>query len=177
MKTILSLFLVSALGVVWQSMPRAVEVQTSEDAGAIEIVGFYMSEYADAVIELQRHDDELRGQIVWLLDSLDASGADQRDVNNPDLNLRDQTVVGMTILSGFKRNSRDRESWVGGDIYDPDNGKTYKCRLRLKDGLVKIRGYVGIPLFGRTTEWTRVSDVGAVEWAEASAALRRGETK
>ena len=44
-----------------------------------------------------------------------------------------------------------------GTIYDPRDGKTYKCRMTLKkDGTLEVRGYLGLALFGKTVVWTRI---------------------
>ncbi len=57
-------------------------------------------------------------------------------------------------MTGFAANGEGK--WTGGRIYDPNNGKTYKCTLELaNDGTLKVRGYVGISWFGRTETWTR----------------------
>jgi uncharacterized protein (DUF2147 family) len=68
---------------------------------------------------------------------------------------KDQPIVGMTILWGLKR---DDDVWKGGEILDPDNGKTYRCKMTLTDGGTKldVRGYIGISLIGRTQTWLRV---------------------
>lgn len=70
---------------------------------------------------------------------------------------KDQPVIGMTILEGVKR-SADDGVWDGGSILDPNNGKTYKVRLATKDGgkTLDVRGYIGMPLLGRTQTWQRV---------------------
>jgi uncharacterized protein (DUF2147 family) len=64
----------------------------------------------------------------------------------------------MAILRGV-RPSVDQPGvfWDGGDILDPDNGKVYRVPLRpLKDGRqLEVRGYIGIPMIGRTQIWTR----------------------
>lgn len=45
---------------------------------------------------------------------------------------------------------------MGGTIYDPRNGKTYECEVTLEyDGTLEVRGYVGLPLYGKTVVWTR----------------------
>jgi uncharacterized protein (DUF2147 family) len=69
-----------------------------------------------------------------------------------------QPVQGMTILRGIKPDAADKGSWVGGDILDPNNGKIYKVLLKLVDGGKKldVRGYVGMPMLGRTQTWLRV---------------------
>ena len=60
----------------------------------------------------------------------------------------------MTILSGMKR---DGDEYNGGNILDPDNGKVYRSKLALADGGKKlnVRGYIGIPMLGRSQIWLR----------------------
>lgn len=70
---------------------------------------------------------------------------------------KDKPVVGMAILKGIKQDSDDKGLWGGGEILDPNNGKTYKARLKPIEGGKKLemRGYVGAPMFGRTQTWVR----------------------
>jgi uncharacterized protein (DUF2147 family) len=67
-----------------------------------------------------------------------------------------QPIVGMTIIEGVKR-SADEPVWDSGSILDPNNGKTYKVRLTPKDGgkALDVRGYIGMPMLGRTQTWQR----------------------
>ena len=69
---------------------------------------------------------------------------------------KDQPIVGMTIVSGLKKDP-DGPGWSGGEILDPKNGKVYKSKAMLADGgrKLEVRGYVGIALFGRTQTWVR----------------------
>ncbi|HEX7644352.1 MAG TPA: DUF2147 domain-containing protein [Burkholderiaceae bacterium] len=68
--------------------------------------------------------------------------------------LKNQPILGMTILSGMKR---DGDEYNGGNILDPNNGKVYHSKLELKDSGKKlsVRGYIGIPLLGRSQTWLR----------------------
>ncbi len=68
--------------------------------------------------------------------------------------LKNKPVVGMSILRGVRR---DGDGYAGGQILDPDEGRVYRCRLALIDGgrKLEIRGYIGVPLFGRTQIWIR----------------------
>lgn len=68
-----------------------------------------------------------------------------------------QPILGMTIIRGVKKNAGDAELWDGGDILDPSNGKVYKVRLRPVDGgkKLEVRGFIGMPLLGRTQTWVR----------------------
>lgn len=70
---------------------------------------------------------------------------------------KDQPVQGMTILRNVKAGD-DQGVWDGGDILDPNNGKVYKVRLKPIDGgkKLEVRGYIGMPLLGRTQTWLRV---------------------
>lgn len=67
---------------------------------------------------------------------------------------KDQPIVGMVILWDLVR---DGGQWKGGQILDPDNGSTYRCTLEPADGgeKLKVRGYIGISLFGRTQVWVK----------------------
>ncbi|MGV7208499.1 DUF2147 domain-containing protein [Oxalobacteraceae bacterium A2-2] len=67
---------------------------------------------------------------------------------------KDQPIIGMTILSGLKK---DGDEYNGGEILDPNNGKVYKSKLEMKDGGKKlnVRGYIGVPMLGRSQTWLR----------------------
>jgi uncharacterized protein (DUF2147 family) len=69
-----------------------------------------------------------------------------------------QPVLGMTILQGVKASGNEAGLWDGGEILDPNNGKTYKVRMRLaNDGkALELRAYIGLPMLGRTQTWQRV---------------------
>src|SRR3982751_5901871 len=68
--------------------------------------------------------------------------------------LKDKPIVGMKILRGLRR---DGEEYSGGEILDPDEGRAYRCRVRVIDNgrKLEVRGYVGFALFGRTQVWDR----------------------
>jgi len=70
---------------------------------------------------------------------------------------KDKPVVGMTIIRNMKA-SGDKDVFEGGDILDPNNGKVYSAKLTLVDGGKKldVRGYIGMPMLGRTQTWQRV---------------------
>jgi uncharacterized protein (DUF2147 family) len=72
-----------------------------------------------------------------------------------------QKLLGMQILTGVKPEAgASPPSWSGGEILDPDNGNVYRVRLELEDGgrTLKVRGYLGISLLGRTQRWRRAPD-------------------
>lgn len=64
-------------------------------------------------------------------------------------------IIGMTIAKGLKQNGHKYE---GGEILDPENGKTYKCKMTLDEtgNNLEVRGFIGISLLGRSQTWHRV---------------------
>ena len=71
---------------------------------------------------------------------------------------KDKPLIGMMLVKGVKQNDDNKGQWDGGEILDPNNGKTYKVRLTPKDEgkTLAVRGYIGAPLLGRTQTWVRV---------------------
>lgn len=71
--------------------------------------------------------------------------------------LKDQPVLGMTILTGMKKDSDDAAEYNGGKILDPNNGKVYSSKMTVIEGGKKldVRGYIGLPMLGRTQTWLR----------------------
>jgi uncharacterized protein (DUF2147 family) len=71
---------------------------------------------------------------------------------------KDKPLVGLSIITGVKKSTSAADLWDGGHILDPGDGKTYKVRLSPIDGgkKLEVRGYVGMPLLGRTQTWLRV---------------------
>ena len=122
-----------------------------------DILGVWLNEDKDAHVEIYKEGDKYFGKIVWLKFPIDEeTGKPKVDDENPDEDLRDQPVLGLVLLEDFVF---DHDEWDSGTIYDPKNGKTYDCYMELKDDdNLKIRGYIGISLLGRTTYWTRVKE-------------------
>jgi uncharacterized protein (DUF2147 family) len=95
-------------------------------------------------------DGRFYGKIVWLAEP-NRDGKPKTDIHNPDEKRRNQPVMGLLILKGFKK---DGSSYEDGTIYDPKNGKTYSCKMNLENGKLNVRGYMGISAIGRTDTWT-----------------------
>ncbi|HEY0819734.1 MAG TPA: DUF2147 domain-containing protein [Rhizobacter sp.] len=72
--------------------------------------------------------------------------------------LKGKPIVGLTIINGVRKNAEHAGQWDGGSILDPNNGKTYKLRLRPAEDNKKldVRGYIGTPMIGRSQTWHRV---------------------
>jgi uncharacterized protein (DUF2147 family) len=72
--------------------------------------------------------------------------------------LKDKPILGLQIIRGVKQSDNDKATFDGGEILDPNNGKTYRLRLTPGDGgkTLAVRGYIGTPMLGRTQTWLRV---------------------
>lgn len=97
------------------------------------------------------------GSLYWLKKPLFANGLPKRDKHNPNEALRDRPLCGLQILTGFQ--PANDALWQDGEIYNPDDGLTFSSTMKLSpEGTLKIRGYVGISLFGKTLEWVRPAE-------------------
>jgi len=121
-------------------------------AQAPSVTGRWLSEDRKGVIEIYPCGDKVCGKLAWLAEP-NENGKPKLDHNNPDPALRQQPLCGLVMLRGFHQTEPNR--WGDGLIYNPENGKNYHATLTLDGNVLKLRGYVGIPLFGATQTWTR----------------------
>ena len=114
-------------------------------AYAQDIKGKWITEAGDAHVEIYESNGKWNGKIVWL-----QKGPDTKDTHNNDEKLRSRKLMGVNILSGL---TKKKEKWEGGRIYNPKNGKDYKCSMWLDGDKLKVRGHLGI--FYETQTWKR----------------------
>lgn len=107
---------------------------------------------ADALVRIVEENGQFHG-IVEAVFSPPAPSAHPLCEECPG-ELRNQPIVGMRILRGLRW---DGAQYSGGEILDPDEGRFYRCSARIAQGgqELQLRGYIGIPLFGRTQKWKR----------------------
>ena len=118
------------------------------------VVGEWYTKDNKALVKIYKQDDVYNGKIIWLKEPKNEDGSVKLDTNNPDEAQRGQPIIGLNLVKGFNYNGENK--WADGTIYDPDNGKTYKCKMSLNDdGTLKVRGFIGVSLIGRTQVWTR----------------------
>jgi uncharacterized protein (DUF2147 family) len=105
-----------------------------------------------SLVRITENNGELDGKIEKLFRTPDQEQNPKCDKCSGAL--KDQPMIGMTILSGLKK---DGDSYSGGQIVDPASGKTYKSKLSVaEDGKkLNVRGYIGLPMIGRTQTWLR----------------------
>jgi uncharacterized protein (DUF2147 family) len=107
-----------------------------------------------AVIELRETRGEYTGIVRGLL--VEATREDSVCGKCPGAR-KGKPIVGMEILSHMRRDPDHGDQWSGGEILDPETGKTYRARMTLADSGRKlvVRGYIGLPVFGRSQTWLR----------------------
>lgn len=105
---------------------------------------------AKSIVEVYEQSGKIYGKIIRILR--------KEHINDvcslcPGAN-KNKPILGMVIINGLKK---DGDEYKGGTILDPTTGKTYKCNITL-DGVdkLKLRGFIGISLLGRTQYWSRI---------------------
>jgi len=105
---------------------------------------------AKSIVEVYEQNGKIYGKVIEILNPAkkdkkcqDCKGAD-----------KDKPILGLIIIKGL---TKDGDEYTDGDILDPQKGKLYSCTIKLdgKDKL-KVRGYMGISLIGRSQTWSRV---------------------
>jgi uncharacterized protein (DUF2147 family) len=147
------------LSIALLSLSLAAPAVAADDADAV--VGQWLTGDGKARIEIVKHDGVYDGTITWLKepvypadDKQGMGGRPKVDRENPDKALQSRSIIGLPLIQGFKYGGDN--VWIDGHIYDPESGKLYSCKMTLTmDGSLKVRGYWGISLFGRTEIWTR----------------------
>ena len=130
--------------------------------GTDAIVGQCVTQEGRARIEIAEVQGTYGGRIVWLKEPLyppddPEAGTPRRDRRNPDPSKRNRPVLGLRLLGGLRYAGDGK--WNGGVIYNVETGKTYRCKATIKDRhTLKLRGYLLLPLFGKSQTWTRMAD-------------------
>ncbi|MEL6253441.1 MAG: DUF2147 domain-containing protein [Bacteroidota bacterium] len=114
------------------------------------IIGEYWAEDKKGKIAVFKCGDKYCGRIIWREE-------DRKDTENPDETKRSRNVVGAQFLNNFAYDA-DEEIWDGGTVYSIDDGNTYKGKIWLEDNgaTLKMRGFIGFSLIGKTASFKRV---------------------
>ena len=122
-----------------------------------EIEGTWIPSSGKAHVRIYKTGDHFYGAIIWLNEPIDSlTHKPKVDKNNPDKSKRNTPLLGYLLLKNFVFHNG---IWENGTIYDPENGKTYSCKITLKDkNTLDVRGFIGISLIGRTDVWKRAKE-------------------
>ena len=123
-------------------------VQSTTAAEPVE--GYWLTENRKAIIQTRICGAKICGHMVWLDNPLDANGQAKRGAGGAPL-------CGIQLIGDLKATGNGR--WGKGWILDPRSGEKYSAGLRVVSSQkIKVRGYLGLPILGRSQTWTRVAD-------------------
>lgn len=124
----------------------------AQNADAIN--GKWLSLTGEGQVLIYKKGTKYFGKLNWIKFPNDPAGKPKTDSKNPDPSLRSRPELGLELLQNFTYDGD--KTYEDGTIYDPKSGKTYSCKMTLNGNKLKIRGYIGISLLGRTETWTRI---------------------
>lgn len=141
-------------------------VSTAASAQQGSVMGTWLTASGVAQVRLGPCPDVASGPLCgFIVGLINPKGPDGQvvapdvatDYRNENPSLRSRKVIGMPLIWGFKKTA-DPNTFEDGKIYNGENGKTYNANISLQpDGKLRLRGYVGTPMFGETQLWTRVN--------------------
>jgi uncharacterized protein (DUF2147 family) len=128
----------------------------AQTQGADAITGIWLTASGKAQVKITQSGNYFYGRVVWLKEPMDADNKIKVDKKNPDQSKRSTPIMGIKLLSGFEYTGN--HTWEDGTIYDPENGKTYQCKITQEQpNILSIRGFIGFSVIGRTEQWKRVN--------------------
>lgn len=132
---------------------------TGQDSA--DVYGLWLTEAGTGTVRISDcGPGPMEGTPCGVVETADIpEGEPTTDVNNEDPTLRDQPIVGLTMLDGFERS---KDKWKKGRIYNPEDGKSYKSVLERENSeTLKVKGCIAF--LCQTQRWTRVTDKDAAE--------------
>ncbi len=117
-----------------------------------DFLGKWLAQDKDGIVEIYQNGEKYHGKVVKLIPETDENGQPFLDAKNPDKKKRNTPLLGMLTFFDFKYEEGILKS---GKLYDPKSGKTYRGKLWIEDGKLKVRGYLGF--FYETQTWTRTN--------------------
>jgi uncharacterized protein (DUF2147 family) len=121
---------------------------------ATDLVGDWVVSEKTAVITFFADGNKFFGMTSWMGRPKNPDGSVRTDVKNPDPAKRSQPLLGALLCKNFVY--KGNGVWADGTIYDSRSGRTYNCKITMKDiNTINLRGYIGISLIGGSTVFTR----------------------
>ncbi len=106
------------------------------------IIGIWWTEGKKAKVKIYKEGNQYEGKVVWL-------SKNRRNSEHP--------LLGKKLIHGFIHKDA---KWIGGKVYDPENGKTYDSILKLNGDSLEVRGFIRMPMFGKSVFWQKVDTEG-----------------
>ena len=135
--------------------PKVTPVSTTKD-----ITGFWLTANKASIVQFYREGNVYMGKVAWQRQNKDKSGKPLTDVNNPDRAKRSNPIVGTQMISNLKYNPSTK-TYEGGKVYMPQTGKTYDCKVKLKNNndQMEITATAGLSMISKTFIWSRTTGI------------------
>ena len=118
------------------------------------VSGVWYDDTGKGAVQLYQCGSNICGRIYWLRQAVNRAGRPLRDAYNPQSSRRMRPICGLQVIWGVK--PQNDGSWDGGRIYDPKVGKSYDVAIQHLNGQrLRITGYLGAKLFGKSFIWRR----------------------
>lgn len=132
----------------------AQEAEADRILGIYEVVGETTNELSK--VKIYKTGDTYEARIIWLEHPDDEAGNPRLDTLNPDPALRSGRADAIVLLRGLHYDAK-KERWTGGTIYNPVDGNVYDAQAEFDSPHeLRVRGYIGKPLFGRDLVWKKL---------------------
>lgn len=119
------------------------------------VVGTWLNGTKKGHVQIYKQGTKYFGKLAFLTEPNDAAGKPKLDGKNPDAKLRSRALLNLNIMNDFVFDGDNQ--WEDGKIYNPEDGKTYSCYMKLSTpNTLIVRGYVGIKMLGKSQTWTRI---------------------
>ena len=122
------------------------------------ILGKWMSNENNLIVEVYKTGKEFKGKIVWFSDNDDKSQPMlvRLDTKNPESHLRNRKILGLEVMKGLYFNEKLHE-WQNGHIYDATRGKNWNAKAWIsKEGILNVRGFWHVEWLGENLSFRRL---------------------
>jgi uncharacterized protein (DUF2147 family) len=146
---------IGSITIIFLALSAWLGVRVNAQHKADDVLGYWFNEEKTSKVQIFKEGEKYYAKVVWLKEPYIAGTTKPRVDNlNPDVKLQNVPLMGLVIMKNFVFNGKDE--WEDGTIYDPKKGKLYSCYIQFDTpNTLKIRGYIGVSLLGRTTIWTK----------------------
>lgn len=134
-------------------------IQDANAQASADISGRWATQGFGSIVEFRPctgAEATMCGRILWLWEANDTSGRPRRDTHNPDRSLRTRSLIGIELVRGLRQTAQG--VWSDGELYNPDDGRTYTGAIRVRHGALELRG-CALGVFCQTQTWRRPDDV------------------
>ena len=118
-----------------------------------KILGKWETAEKDGIFMIYKKNGKYHGKMLYGKSMKNKDGTLKKDTKNPNTKMKSRTWKGGTFLHNF---TFEDGEYTGGKVYDFRSGKSYNAILKIRNGLLEVRGYVGFSLFGQTVKWHRI---------------------